>query len=44
MNTIILFWNPDISSYTIERLREERHFDNEEELERIMSVFDKMKI
>lgn len=22
MNTIILFWNPDISSYTIERLRE----------------------
>lgn len=23
MNTIILFWNPDISSYTIERLRED---------------------
>ena len=23
MNTIILFWNPAISSYTIERLRED---------------------
>ena len=25
MNTIILFWNPEISSYTIERLRDDLH-------------------